>query len=125
MSLGPRTQNEITDAVRKVPGILKWLAQLEEKIKNNGGNSSNELEGVVTSLTELQSVSDKQASLMATLDKKVQDLTKDFDKKVQGLTKDFDKKLSLAEKTIASLEKKIDSKKKDSNTSLDTNKPSE
>lgn len=74
MSLGPRTQNEITEAVKRIPGIMKWLGQLDEKVKN-----LNVSEPIDTNL-----IDEKLAELVDDLSKT---FTKELDEAIQSLAK--------------------------------------
>lgn len=116
MSLGPRTQNEITTAITKIPGILKWLGQLDEKVKNLDDMATkslpknNDVKEAITELTknfntEIEILRENITKLVSI--NQLANMVKLLEKQKASLTKqqtDFEKEIK---RTISNLEKKI------------------
>ena len=137
MSSGPRTQNEITEAVKRIPGIMKWLGQLDEKIKNLNVSTPVDNSAMETKIADLTKTFHNELNEVKTLleltsksaDSSVEQIDNLFKKQEAKLAKqqkEFEngmaKSIVVMEQKIIDLSKLITNTTKTNTTKTNTTK---
>lgn len=115
MSTGPKTQNDITAAIKQIPRLLKWVGQLDEKLKNMPTQENVDLSLLEISIKNLDSklseinLKLKDTKRMSGLENQVAELTKN----IKTMESNTDKLVKALDKKIIDLSAKITNSKKD------------
>lgn len=106
MTQAPRSQNEITNVVKKFPGLLSWVQDLQEKVKLLENSVSEKvIEVKETAEDVLKAEFEKFKTSFSTALKDIENL-----KKLSSLPKeisDLKKELDLNKNKVKTLEEKV------------------